>query len=185
MTADKDKIDKVVRLVGEGRTMGMTVLGPDVNESLVDFSVVYSNPDGDAKFAKGARLSDKLLSRADEKEALFKKEPFHPSLETHKLHGKDKDTWAFSIDRKYSIKFIFLKNDSVLFLAQDNLAGAVAVCKEFAIDIRQLGPELYSAGFFIDLAAFPDERADHVLTAAVRAELDRLPRRIRSCIAYS
>ena len=45
MTADQDKIDKVVRTVAEARAMGITVLPPDVNESAIDFSVVYSPPD--------------------------------------------------------------------------------------------------------------------------------------------
>ena len=44
LTADKEKIDKVVRTVAEARSMGITVLPPDVNESQIDFSVVY-NPD--------------------------------------------------------------------------------------------------------------------------------------------
>jgi DNA polymerase-3 subunit alpha len=44
LTADKEKIDKVVRTVAEARSMGVTVLPPDVNESEIDFSVVY-NPD--------------------------------------------------------------------------------------------------------------------------------------------
>jgi DNA polymerase-3 subunit alpha len=41
MSADKDKIDKVVRTVAETRSMGITVLAPDVNESEIDFAVVY------------------------------------------------------------------------------------------------------------------------------------------------
>jgi DNA polymerase III subunit alpha len=44
LTADKEKIDKVVRTVAEARTMGITVLPPDVNESDIEFTVVY-NPD--------------------------------------------------------------------------------------------------------------------------------------------
>ncbi len=42
LTADKEKIDKVVRTVAEARSMGITVLPPDVNESEIDFTVVYS-----------------------------------------------------------------------------------------------------------------------------------------------
>ncbi|MFO0692692.1 MAG: DNA polymerase III subunit alpha [Polyangiales bacterium] len=42
LSADKDKIEKVVRTVSEARTMGITVLPPDVNESEVDFTVVYA-----------------------------------------------------------------------------------------------------------------------------------------------
>ncbi len=63
MSADKEKIDKVVRLVAEARAMGITVLSPDINESGVDFSVVYASPHGDAKFAKGAKVRDKLDPR--------------------------------------------------------------------------------------------------------------------------
>ena len=69
------------------------------------------------QFLKSAsRLPAKLAVLADIKEALFKTTPFHPSLETHKLHGRDKDVWAFSINRKYRIKFIFLEGGNVLFL---------------------------------------------------------------------
>ncbi|MFO0680821.1 MAG: DNA polymerase III subunit alpha [Sandaracinus sp.] len=41
LSADKDKIEKVVRTVAEARSMGITVLPPDVNESFIDFAVVY------------------------------------------------------------------------------------------------------------------------------------------------
>jgi DNA polymerase-3 subunit alpha len=41
LSADKDKTEKVVRTVSEGRGMGITVLPPDVNESEIDFTVVY------------------------------------------------------------------------------------------------------------------------------------------------
>ena len=51
LTADKEKIDKVVRTVAEARSMGITVLPPDVNESQIDFSVVY-NPDDAADVAR-------------------------------------------------------------------------------------------------------------------------------------
>jgi DNA polymerase III subunit alpha len=47
MTADKDKIDKVVRTIAEARAMGITVLPPDVNESEISFTVVY-NPEAEA-----------------------------------------------------------------------------------------------------------------------------------------
>ncbi|MFK7986767.1 MAG: DNA polymerase III subunit alpha, partial [Sandaracinaceae bacterium] len=45
LTADKDKTDKVVRTVAEARSMGITVLPPDVNQSEIDFTVVYQRPD--------------------------------------------------------------------------------------------------------------------------------------------
>ncbi len=48
LSADKDKTEKVVRTVAEARSMGMTVLPPDVNESEIDFTVVYE-PDQTGK----------------------------------------------------------------------------------------------------------------------------------------
>jgi DNA polymerase-3 subunit alpha len=44
MTADRDKIDKVVRIIAEGRAWGVDILPPEINESRVDFTVVYSAP---------------------------------------------------------------------------------------------------------------------------------------------
>ena len=47
MSADRDHIERVVRTVTEARAMGVTVLPPDVNESDIDFTVVYK-PDASA-----------------------------------------------------------------------------------------------------------------------------------------
>ena len=62
------------------------------------------------------KLPKKIKELAKQKEISFRKNPFHPSLETHKLHGKDKGAWAFSINRKYRIKFLFVEDGNVLFL---------------------------------------------------------------------
>jgi mRNA interferase RelE/StbE len=62
------------------------------------------------------KLPKKIKEKAKEKEKIFRENPFHPLLRTHKLHGKDKDCWAFWIDYRYRIKFIFLSDDKVLFL---------------------------------------------------------------------
>jgi mRNA-degrading endonuclease RelE of RelBE toxin-antitoxin system len=62
------------------------------------------------------KLPKKIKEKAKEKEKIFRENPFHPLLRTHKLHGKDKDCWAFWIDYKYRIKFIFLSDNEVLFL---------------------------------------------------------------------
>jgi DNA polymerase-3 subunit alpha len=40
MTSVKDKTDKLVEYIDEAKKMGITVLPPDVNESLIDFAVV-------------------------------------------------------------------------------------------------------------------------------------------------
>jgi DNA polymerase-3 subunit alpha len=48
MTADRDKIEKVVRIIAEGRSFGVDVLPPEINESKTDFTVVYAGPAGGA-----------------------------------------------------------------------------------------------------------------------------------------
>ncbi|MBM4363701.1 MAG: DNA polymerase III subunit alpha, partial [Deltaproteobacteria bacterium] len=60
MTADKDKIEKVVRTVAEARTWGVTVLPPDVNASSIDFGVVYARPAGDGPPRGPGRVRDRL-----------------------------------------------------------------------------------------------------------------------------
>ncbi|AKT40831.1 DNA polymerase III subunit alpha [Chondromyces crocatus] len=64
MTADRDKIEKVVRIIAEGRAWGVEILPPEINESHMDFTVVYSAPDGTANGkarnakGRGTRLKD-------------------------------------------------------------------------------------------------------------------------------
>jgi len=55
MTSDKERIDKVVRTIADARAMGVTVLPPDVNESDIDFKVVYTHPKGDRRPKKNER----------------------------------------------------------------------------------------------------------------------------------
>lgn len=69
------------------------------------------------RFDKNYRkLSKQLKDAAKEKEPIFRENPHHPSLHTHKLHGKEKGVWAFWINYHYRIKFIFLSETRVLFL---------------------------------------------------------------------
>ncbi len=65
---------------------------------------------------KLSRLADRIADEVEEKEMLFKADAFDSRLHTHKLHGKDKGSWAFWINNKYRIKFIFLDAHRVLFL---------------------------------------------------------------------
>ena len=59
LTADKDKIDKVVRTIAEARAWGVSVLPPDVNASAIDFSVVYASPKGDGPPRGPGKLADR------------------------------------------------------------------------------------------------------------------------------
>ena len=71
----------------------------------------------DSKFEKHyKKLPQKVKSKAKIKERIFRSDPFHPLLRTHKLNGKEKEAWAFWIDYHYRIKFIFLDEGLVLFL---------------------------------------------------------------------
>lgn len=49
-----------------------------------------------------------IKEKAKEKEEIFRQNPFNPILETHRLQGKYKDYWAFSINRSHRIMFQFL-----------------------------------------------------------------------------
>src|SRR4029453_8008774 len=69
MTADRDKIDKVVRIIAEGRAWGVDILPPEVNESKINFTVVYDAPKEGARATgasngkqgrRGSRIKDPL-----------------------------------------------------------------------------------------------------------------------------
>ncbi|HEY4514543.1 MAG TPA: type II toxin-antitoxin system mRNA interferase toxin, RelE/StbE family [Candidatus Paceibacterota bacterium] len=82
------------------------------NANLIGKKIEYS-----AKFLrKLKKLPFTLQQLAVEREIIFKSSIFDPRLETHKLHGKDRDHWAYSINYKYRIKFIFLSDGNVLYL---------------------------------------------------------------------
>lgn len=57
-----------------------------------------------------------IRKKAEKQEALFRKNPFYPSLNTEKLEPKGKQIWSFRIDKKYRIFFRFLEEKKVLFL---------------------------------------------------------------------
>jgi addiction module RelE/StbE family toxin len=56
------------------------------------------------------KLPNNVKNAAEEKEKIFRKNPFDKRLETHKLHGKLKDFWSFSINYGYRIIFEITKD---------------------------------------------------------------------------
>ncbi|HEY9582868.1 MAG TPA: type II toxin-antitoxin system mRNA interferase toxin, RelE/StbE family [Candidatus Paceibacterota bacterium] len=74
---------------------------------------ILVHPRFNKKFRK---LETALQDKAEERESIFIVDPFDTRLETHKLHGKEKQYWAYSINNKYRIKFSFLENGDVLYL---------------------------------------------------------------------
>jgi addiction module RelE/StbE family toxin len=73
--------------------------------------IIYST-----KFAKEyKRLPLKVKKLAEKKETILRKEPFESSLKTHKLTGKLKEYYSFSIDYQYRIIFEFAEKNVVWF----------------------------------------------------------------------
>lgn len=70
-----------------------------------------------SKFRKAYKKMPKIVKvKAEEKEKIFQKNPFDVRLDTHKLHGKYKEYWAFSIVGQYRIMFAFSGKETVDFM---------------------------------------------------------------------
>lgn len=63
-----------------------------------------------------SKLPSRIFNLAEKKEKIFRENPFDFRLNTHKLHGKEKEAWVFYVTESYRVKFIFLKERIVLFL---------------------------------------------------------------------
>jgi addiction module RelE/StbE family toxin len=69
-----------------------------------------------SKFAREYKnLPLKVKQAAEEKEKIFRKNPFDKRLKTHKLSGRLRDFWSFSIDHKYRIVFEFADEETTWF----------------------------------------------------------------------
>ena len=69
-----------------------------------------------SKFAKEyKKLPFKVKISAEKREKVFRKDPFSPQLKTHKLTGKLKDYWAFSLTYSDRILLRFINNHEVIF----------------------------------------------------------------------
>ena len=66
------------------------------------------------------RLPDKIKSIAEQNEKVFRDNPFNPALDTHKLHGRLKEFWSFSIGYKYRIIFEFANKNTAHFHSTGN-----------------------------------------------------------------
>lgn len=73
--------------------------------------IIYS-PQFRRKYKK---LPFGVKKEAEIKEKIFRKNPFDEKLNTHKLHGRLKDFWAFSINKNYRLIFEFGKKDAIYF----------------------------------------------------------------------
>lgn len=66
-------------------------------------------------------LPKKLQQEIKEKIALFKSNPKHPFLKTHKLKGSLEGRYSFSANYKYRIVFMYrLREEAVLLIVGDH-----------------------------------------------------------------
>ncbi len=73
--------------------------------------IIYSS-----KFAREyKKIPNNIKDIAEEQETLFRKNPFDPKLQTHKLKGKLSGFLSFSIGYKYRIIFEFSKDKKTVY----------------------------------------------------------------------
>lgn len=76
---------------------------------------IYAYP----RYRRSYKSLDPQLQRlAEQRISLFRRDPFNPRLDTHRLHGKLKNQWSFSVDARNRILFEFLdkRKEDVVFL---------------------------------------------------------------------
>ncbi len=61
------------------------------------------------------RLPPRIQNIIDRKDVLFRTNPFHANLHTHKLHGPLTGLWSFWVTREYRILFEFVRDGAVLY----------------------------------------------------------------------
>ncbi len=62
------------------------------------------------------KLSGALQNLLKKKGQLFEAEPFHPLLRTHRLSGKLRGLWSFSLDYRHRVIFRFRGQSEVELL---------------------------------------------------------------------
>ncbi|MEO0012551.1 MAG: hypothetical protein RLZZ535_940 [Cyanobacteriota bacterium] len=67
-------------------------------------------------FKKRIKGNTKLESRFWTKVEVFTNNPFDPSLRTHKLSGKLKDLWSFSVEYDERVLFYFTDDGNAVFI---------------------------------------------------------------------
>ena len=63
------------------------------------------------RISQNPRLKKKFVRKVK----LFAEDPFLPLLDSHKLTGKLKGSWAFKVDNDCRVVFEFIEDDHVMF----------------------------------------------------------------------
>ena len=67
------------------------------------------------RFSKSfIELPENIKPKAEKRVNIFRRNQFDKILKTHKLHGKLKNHWSFSVKGQYRVVFIFEKTDVIL-----------------------------------------------------------------------
>lgn len=64
------------------------------------------------------KKNPQLLKKMEKQLRLFKENPKHPSLRTHKLQGDLSNTWSITIERNVRMIYYFSSNKIVFFLME-------------------------------------------------------------------
>jgi mRNA-degrading endonuclease YafQ of YafQ-DinJ toxin-antitoxin module len=67
-------------------------------------------------FKRRIKGNTDLEERFWQKLEIFTTDPFDPSLKTHKLSGKLKDVWSFSVDYDARVLFYFESDGNAVFI---------------------------------------------------------------------
>ena len=62
------------------------------------------------------RIPGRIQNLAKKKDTLFRQDAFCSSLDTHKLGGDLKDTWAYSVNKQYRVHFYFVDAYTVMYV---------------------------------------------------------------------
>jgi mRNA-degrading endonuclease YafQ of YafQ-DinJ toxin-antitoxin module len=66
------------------------------------------------------KLPKAIAAKTIESALLFGKDPFNSRLGTHKLHGKLRHLWSFSVDSKYRVLLILEKSEAIFLDVGDH-----------------------------------------------------------------
>lgn len=77
----------------------------------INFSLQFNH-----SLKKLARRQPEIIPVLFEKVLLFNNETNHPSLKLHKLSGKLKEHWSFSIEYNLRIIFRYTRDGNILFV---------------------------------------------------------------------
>ena len=67
-------------------------------------------------FKKRIKGNENLESKFWQKLEIFTSDPYDPSLRTHKLSGKLKDLWSFTVDYDVRVLFYLTEDNKAIFV---------------------------------------------------------------------